>query len=808
MIPNFDEILLEVSYRIPEGIVDLTQDSHVNVLIDVLKESGVENAEVFAQKARVYFSYLNEASMLEKGKNPAKAIKAVGSRGGAKARPSKPAMKPATQSRAKKPQTAAAAKAAALAKDAQDKGVEHVGKGYYAKSKGSPATYKKDDSGTRLVKIKPGDGPQSKVSQPAGKKDKEQPTTGGKKVAAAGGAKQPTPSNIPSAEFTSGAEKRAAAADTQTTQQSAGIQFSNSEQREVWESLNNGDINKLVEVQDRLTEQRDRGIAGAGGAVPSYGENQLCNFANQLIDGGGYDGYLSKNAKELEQYKNAFLVPAKNKVEEKQKNKIIDDTAQALGLDRSTNFKDIITYIAARNLYGDQELERLKNNKKSVWYNGGKNGFGKNREALKDWTDAEFDGAISTNILIRTNSNIDTENQPYIVMQSNPKDGGHDQAVLQHLKTQLKYAKGVDKKHYEKEIDAFTHLGFHDTYALGFDKNGRTTVFSVSNKKANYLEDIWNNTTPAYMLGLIKDSFGPKVSNKVINILQKGVVMATDSKKGTNLAFANAKVDDAFIQMCQLPEMGKYMDAMQNNKAFNKWLDENDIAPKKIGEWLTAAQDYTRQADGDVAYDSFGKIFTKIGEISQIDKFRKANPKINYDSMSIQAAISNKNAEKNVLEAIHNDVAGSIAKADKELGFPKKNGKNGPHTQAYLTTIMKSMHFDMMVTNYDKHLGVITGIRGTTSGDFRNALAIVSKFKGDVKTPEGRAALNKHLVENCKLDPQTRAIVIKDGDKSYSIVEDTWRTAGTSQKVEKKIGDQMRHVLIRQADNRRKKEHY
>ena len=134
MIPNFDEILLEVSYRIPEGIVDLTQDSHVNVLIDVLKESGVENAEVFAQKARVYFSYLNEASMLEKGKNPAKAIKAVGSRGGAKARPSKPAMKPATQAKKKFPQTGAAGKANSLAKDAQAKGVMHLGKGYYGKS--------------------------------------------------------------------------------------------------------------------------------------------------------------------------------------------------------------------------------------------------------------------------------------------------------------------------------------------------------------------------------------------------------------------------------------------------------------------------------------------------------------------------------------------------------------------------------------------------------------------------------------------------------------------------------------------------
>jgi hypothetical protein len=807
MIPNFDEILLEVSYRIPQGIVDFTQDSHINVLIEVLNENGVENAESLAQKARVYFSYLNEASILEKGKNPSKSIKAVGSRGGSAARPAKSAMKPATQSRAKKPQTGAAAKANSLAQDAQSKGVVHLGRGYYGKSKGSPATFKKDDSGSRLVKIQPGDGPQSKVSaEPTKKGGKEQPTTGSKK-AAAGVQKQAPTTNIKPGEFRNDAEKRAASNKAQAQQQTAGIQFKTTEQREVWQGLNDGDINPLVAVQENLTKLRDRGVAGAGGAVPSYGENQLCNFANDLIDNGGYDGYLSNNAKELERYKNEFLKPAKNKVEQKQKDKIIEDTAQALGLERDTDFKEIITYIGARNMYGDQELKRLQSDKKSVWYLGGKNGFGKNREALKAWTDAEFDGAISTNILIKTNSNIDTT-QPHIVIQSKLGVDGHDQSIKQHLNTQLKYAKGADKKHYEHEIDAFEHLGFHDTYAVGFDKNGRTTVFSISNKKANSLEDIWNNTTPATMLGLIKDSFGPKVSNKVINILQKGVVMATDSKKATNMAFSDAKVDDALVSMCQLPEMKKYMDTMQNNKAFNKWLDDNDIAPKKTGEWLKAAQDYTRQAGGDVAYDSFGKIFTKIGELTQIDKFRKANPKIDYNSMSIQSAISNKNSEKNVLEAIHNDVAGSIAKADKELGFPKKNGKNGPHTQAYLTTIMKSMHFDLMVTNYDKNLGVITGIRGTTSGDFRNALAIVSKFKGEVKTEEGRKLLNKHLVENCKLDPQTKAIVIKDGDKSYSIVEDTWRTAGTSQKVEKKIGDQMRHVLVRQADNRRKKEHY
>ena len=211
MINNFDEILLELSYRTETGVVDLTQDSQVNILIDILKENGVENPESLAQKARVYFSYLNEASIIEKGKNPAKPIKAVGSRGGAKARPSKPAMKPATQSKAKKPQTGAASKANSLAKDAQSKGVMHLGKGYYGKSKGAPATYKKDDSGTRLVKIKPGEGPQYKGTQPAQQKGKAvQPTGGGKQQAPAAKQQAPKP-NISPAGFKSDAEKRIAA---------------------------------------------------------------------------------------------------------------------------------------------------------------------------------------------------------------------------------------------------------------------------------------------------------------------------------------------------------------------------------------------------------------------------------------------------------------------------------------------------------------------------------------------------------------------------------------------------------------------
>jgi len=60
MMNNFDDILLELGYRVPEGIVDLTKEHQVNELVNILKEYGYTDVNELAQKARVYFSYLNE----------------------------------------------------------------------------------------------------------------------------------------------------------------------------------------------------------------------------------------------------------------------------------------------------------------------------------------------------------------------------------------------------------------------------------------------------------------------------------------------------------------------------------------------------------------------------------------------------------------------------------------------------------------------------------------------------------------------------------------------------------------------------
>ena len=66
---NFQEILKELEYRVEHGIIDLTKEEQVTKLTQILKENGVSDANEMAQKARVYFSYLNEEDIVKNRKS-------------------------------------------------------------------------------------------------------------------------------------------------------------------------------------------------------------------------------------------------------------------------------------------------------------------------------------------------------------------------------------------------------------------------------------------------------------------------------------------------------------------------------------------------------------------------------------------------------------------------------------------------------------------------------------------------------------------------------------------------------------------
>jgi hypothetical protein len=723
MYPNFDEILEELSYKV--GIVDLTNESHKQILVKLLRERGIDSAQMLADRASVVFKYIKENSP-----KPKRILREVVVKG-------------------------------------KDSGNIYTVK-----------TFNPD----RHVKPTPAEVEKAKASNNGElpKDDTSTPTQGASVFGNDGGA---SVFDEPSVEPISKESKKLTPGQETITQ-----------------SLNKGDFSEIIKSSDEQNDLRDVGIAGPGGAVASWGESTLTRGANGFI-GDGFSNFKETNTEAIQAEKQNILA------KEKDNRKKINEVAKQLGVSP----EEAVDYLAQRKVWGDLQLKRLEANPDSLWFKGGNTGLRENPKAFRDWADASFDGAHATLHAVRTNSNID-ESQPYHVIQSNPAKGGHDLSIRTHLQNKYDEAKqsgnADDIKHYEKEIKAFDRLEFHDTMVIGKDKGGRTTILHITNKKANELNDMWANTTPEYMLASIIKQFDKDVSEAVVNFAKDGIERCKDGKQATNRAFASMKIDESFVKLSETEEMKPYTDALRQHVAFNKFAQENGIDLQKASteELLTATQQYIKSEEAkgkSVAYKPFGKVLTKVGEFAQVTKMKQKYPDINFNSESVASAVKNKNDEKDLVAAVHTDMVNEISKADKDKGFPDKDGNNGPHTEAYIATIVHSMHFDLMVENFDGNLAAVTGIRDSVPGDFRGCLAELSGFKGDIESTEGRAKLNQHLLKKCKINATTGFIEITSPNGTVSLAEDSWRTSGESKKVEKKLGKGLRECVASKVDSRK-----
>jgi hypothetical protein len=139
---NFQEILKELEYRVEYGIIDLTKEEQVTKLTQILRENGVSDANEMAQKARVYFSYLNEDDVVKNRKTgnvyvvknfdstkhdkptPAEIEKAKKANGGKLPTTDKPTSKPAAKVGAQKTAPAADIKVSDAEKKADAKATQ------------------------------------------------------------------------------------------------------------------------------------------------------------------------------------------------------------------------------------------------------------------------------------------------------------------------------------------------------------------------------------------------------------------------------------------------------------------------------------------------------------------------------------------------------------------------------------------------------------------------------------------------------------------------------------------------------------
>ena len=189
--------------------------------------------------------------------------------------------------------------------------------------------------------------------------------------------------------------------------------------------------------------------------------------------------------------------------------------------------------------------------------------------------------------------------------------------------------------------------------------------------------------------------------------------------------------------------------------------------------------------------------------IQSICQWRKLNIKKSSNilrKITSSQTIILKQSEKDAVTTAHQNVVDNIIKAD---GGPKKPGEdNGPHAQGYVDTVMDAMHFNTYIDGGDKKMIVQMGIRGAQPSQVRGCLAEQSGFKGDVSDKKGKEALKDHLRKRCRIDQTNGNILIQDEGQERTLALDTWRTAGTSQKVASGFGDDMRDCIMSKVDGK------
>ena len=448
-----------------------------------------------------------------------------------------------------------------------------------------------------------------------------------------------------------------------------------------------------------------------------------------------------------------------------------------------------------------QQRKKAKSDPKSVFHKKGKKGFNSNDKAYDEWMETAYDGALSTKQSIEESS-IDTS-KPNVTVQSTPEA---DQAVEAHLEDNLKNAKTPeDRKYAEKQLKNFSKFkSYHDTYVVGKDDKGRTTYMGISNKKDDQIRDPQNNSSPSKRFRELEAKYGPKVAKEVIKSLQENIKKVDEVKENTVKAASDIKITDDFVAVCESKEMKPYIKKLRENSKFRTHLKKNGLDPDKMNtkELLTEMNAHSKKLTDEgksPSYTTYGKIAIKVGEFAADSKFKRDNPTLNFNDESVKASAKIKQTEKDIVKSSHAAAVNDLVEADKPDGYSKDNpdADNGPHQEGYISGVLDACHIDTYV-DMDSDDGMLLqmGINGVKPSMIRTCVAEKSGFKGDSSTAEGKAALKDHLRKRCRVQPGGDRITIDDASgKGVELFDDTWRTAGTSQKVATGFGKGMRDCL-------------
>jgi hypothetical protein len=600
-------------------------------------------------------------------------------------------------------------------------------------------------------------------------------------------------------------------------------------QKNITDGLLDNNLDELKESHKELMAKREMGESGMGGAAASHGEsvyadsvNTLDNYENLYTNDKDDIYKLEKNVNIFRQRQQTPITMGGHKGEPEfpKPNTEEVEIFETYGWDKKNPSDEAYEYFAKRELFAQKQLQNIIQVPDSVFYKKGRAGFNEDPEAYKAWMTVSFDGAMATREELKIDSNIDTS-KDYIVVQSEDGPDSHDKAVEDTLRN--KHEETGDK-HYKRQLDLMEKLGYHDTYTVGQDSEGRLTIYHISNKKASNISDPHNNTTPAKRITVIKESgFGSTIAIKVGQILETGFNDVSDVKQATVRSVKDVVISGDLANVADLLD-SKYMEDIDDDKKFTTWRQDSGYSYSTTEEKLNTMQKYINEkiVNKEKVPYKFGKLFAKIGEEGMKKKTQKANTNINFKDSGIVESIKIKETEKDMVKGTYKKIVDTMGKSDKDEGFPDKDGNNGPHIQGYITTVLDAMHANNYIDNYDGDCGIAMGARVARPSDIRESLGQLSghapeqedketdedyekRIEEFYEDPVNRVSLKEHMKKQCRIDAETQSVTTRKG--KFKLFKDEWRSAGTSsQKVASYFGEDMQNLMKRKIDRRRQKQ--
>lgn len=567
--------------------------------------------------------------------------------------------------------------------------------------------------------------------------------------------------------------------------------------------------------------------AGAGGLVPSTGET-LCTDAQTAMINGDYESAKVRTTPEyekmMESLSNEFFTTDKaGESVPKKPSREIEEIADMHGIDlydengnvTYAGMQACLEIVAEERVWIEQQDREFSKTVAGKKFGEGEAG----REARHAWLRAAFHSGYS----LQANGPANWDrSQPARVLKANARTDG---AVEELLKRNLAEAQAAGDseavKHYTDQLEKWKKFqSYHDTYMVYTDKNGRTCVFNISNKKGSDLRDPHNNTSPIRRLKNFasaisqwaQGTIGKKEAEKVIRDIGAADAAARSGVDNIdNSAYAAAgklKPTPTERELLgglfgKLPtgqkesEVGDkyYLEIIKPGSASRKLLDEagvdTDDPEAVVTHILKAIANAPRRKDGTIDTSGIPKawldrVVLKYGTLGQrvfdkIAQYKKENPGVKDDDIDYKAIGKKLGLTAEEVEGIYKsktmralaDIKASHAEGlagvnsqfvrdlhESDGTEPGHRGENGPAVETYIRGTMQNLHLDTYITNYDEDVMVESGGMGTKPIDVRRCMAKLSGFKGEIDTPEGRAKLIEHLGKNLKVEPGSDAVFI------------------------------------------------